>query len=157
MWSSDGSLVLMQTWAGAASVISWRKLSEEQGEVDKFRKWDLNKLATFYGMEKNPTTIRLAKMNLAVHGLEGLINKAITYYEDPHELVGKADFVMANPPFNVDEIDAEKITLSPQRPSSSSVTTSSMGAIAPVTRLPGMTYSEPAQASVTASKAPIVL
>jgi type I restriction enzyme M protein len=39
--------------------------------------------ATFYGMEKNPTTIRLAKMNLAVHGLEGNIDKAITYYEDP--------------------------------------------------------------------------
>ena len=37
-------------------------------------------------------------MNLAVHGLEGDIQKAITYYEDPHELVGKADFVMANPP-----------------------------------------------------------
>jgi type I restriction-modification system DNA methylase subunit len=51
--------------------------------------------ATFYGMEKNPTTIRLAKMNLAVHGLEGKIDKAITYYEDPHELVGKCDFVMA--------------------------------------------------------------
>jgi type I restriction enzyme M protein len=38
---------------------------------------------TFYGMEKNATTIRLAKMNLAVHGLEGNIQKAITYYEDP--------------------------------------------------------------------------
>ena len=72
--------------------------------------------ATFYGMEKNPTTIRLAKMNLAVHGLEGKIDKAITYYEDPHELVGKADFVMANPPFNVDEIDAEKIRRDPRLP-----------------------------------------
>jgi type I restriction enzyme M protein len=72
--------------------------------------------ATFYGMEKNPTTIRLAKMNLAVHGLEGRIDKAITYYEDPHELVGKADFVMANPPFNVDEIDAEKIRRDPRLP-----------------------------------------
>jgi type I restriction enzyme M protein len=71
---------------------------------------------TFYGMEKNPTTIRLAKMNLAVHGLEGNIDKAITYYEDPHELVGKADFVMANPPFNVDEIDAEKIKRDPRLP-----------------------------------------
>ena len=71
---------------------------------------------TFYGMEKNPTTIRLAKMNLAVHGLEGDIDKAITYYEDPHELVGKADFVMANPPFNVDEIDAEKIRRDPRLP-----------------------------------------
>jgi type I restriction enzyme M protein len=72
--------------------------------------------ATFYGMEKNPTTIRLAKMNLAVHGLEGKIDKAITYYEDPHELVGKADFVMANPPFNVDEIDADKIRQDPRLP-----------------------------------------
>lgn len=72
--------------------------------------------ATFYGMEKNPTTIRLAKMNLAVHGLEGKIDKAITYYEDPHELVGKCNFVMANPPFNVDEIDADKIRRDPRLP-----------------------------------------
>ena len=63
---------------------------------------------TFRGLEKNATTIHLAKMNLAVHGLEGDIRKAITYYEDPHELLGKADYVMANPPFNVDEIDAGK-------------------------------------------------
>lgn len=60
-------------------------------------------------MEKNPTTIRLAKMNLAVHGLEGDISKAISYYDDPHKDKGPFDFVMANPPFNVDEIDAEKI------------------------------------------------
>jgi len=72
--------------------------------------------ATFYGLEKNPVTIRLAKMNLAVHGLEGNIQKAITYYEDPHEMVGKADFVMANPPFNVDEVDAEKIKNDPRLP-----------------------------------------
>jgi type I restriction enzyme M protein len=71
---------------------------------------------TFRGLEKNATTIRLAKMNLAVHGLEGDIQKAITYYEDPHELLGKADFVMANPPFNVDEIDAEKIKSDPPCP-----------------------------------------
>jgi type I restriction enzyme M protein len=73
-----------------------------------------NERVTFYGMEKNPTTIRLAKMNLAVHGLEGDIQKAISYYEDPHDMVGKADFVMANPPFNVDEIDAEKIKNDPR-------------------------------------------
>ena len=70
----------------------------------------------FYGLEKNATTIRLAKMNLAVHGLEGNIQKAITYYEDPHELLGKADFVMANPPFNVDEIDADKVKSDPRLP-----------------------------------------
>lgn len=68
-----------------------------------------NERLTFYGMEKNPTTIRLAKMNLAVHGLEGDIQKAISYYEDPHKNHGPFDYVMANPPFNVDEIDAEKM------------------------------------------------
>lgn len=71
---------------------------------------------TFRGLEKNATTIRLAKMNLAVHGLEGDIQKAITYYEDPHELIGKADYVMANPPFNVDEIDADKVKTDPRLP-----------------------------------------
>ncbi len=71
---------------------------------------------TFRGLEKNATTIRLAKMNLAVHGLEGDIKKAITYYEDPHELVGKADYVMANPPFNVDEIDADRVKSDPRLP-----------------------------------------
>jgi type I restriction enzyme M protein len=71
---------------------------------------------TFYGLEKNATTIRLAKMNLAVHGLEGNIQRAITYYEDPHELLRKADFVMANPPFNVDEIDADKVKSDPRLP-----------------------------------------
>ena len=73
---------------------------------------DTMKRATFYGHEKNETTARLAQINLAVHGLEGKIragNEAITYYKDPHELVGKCDFVMANPPFNVDEVDAEKV------------------------------------------------
>jgi type I restriction enzyme M protein len=70
---------------------------------------DTAKKVVFYGQEKNPTTIRIAKMNLAVHGLEGKIAEAITYYQDEHELVGKCDFVMANPPFNVDLIDAERV------------------------------------------------
>ncbi len=68
------------------------------------------------GVEKNDTTIRLAKMNLAVHGLEGDIRQAITYYGDPHELLGRADYVMANPPFNVDEIDADKVRTDPRLP-----------------------------------------
>ena len=56
-------------------------------------------------------------MNLAVHGLEGKIGRqAITYYKDPHELVGKCDFVMANPPFNVDLVDAEKVKGDPRLP-----------------------------------------
>ncbi len=66
---------------------------------------------TFYGHEKNKTTTRLAKMNLRVHGLEGNIaGGVLTYYDDPHEgLWGNTDFVMANPPFNIDEVDADKI------------------------------------------------
>lgn len=73
---------------------------------------DTMKRVTFYGHEKNETTAKIAQINLAVHGLQGTIragNEAITYYKDPHELVGKCDFVMANPPFNVDEVDAEKV------------------------------------------------
>jgi type I restriction enzyme M protein len=73
---------------------------------------DTMQRVTFYGHEKNETTAKLAQINLAVHGLEGKIragNEAITYYKDPHELAGKCDFVMANPPFNVDEVDAEKV------------------------------------------------
>ena len=73
---------------------------------------DTMKRVTFYGHEKNETTAKLAQINLAVHGLQGTIrsgNEAITYYKDPHELIGKCDFVMANPPFNVDEVDAEKV------------------------------------------------
>ena len=73
---------------------------------------DTMKRVTFYGHEKNETTAKLAQINLAVHGLQGTIragNDAISYYKDPHELAGKCDFVMANPPFNVDEVDAEKV------------------------------------------------
>ena len=73
---------------------------------------DTMKRVTFYGHEKIETTAKVAQINLAVHGLQGAIragNDAITYYRDPHELVGKCDFVMANPPFNVDDVDAEKV------------------------------------------------
>ena len=49
------------------------------------------------------------KKVLAVHGLDGKIAEAITYYQDEHTLVGGADFVMANPPFNVDGVDKEKL------------------------------------------------
>ncbi len=68
---------------------------------------DTGHKVSFYGHEKTATTIRLAKMNLAVHGLEGDIREANTFYEDPHPIWGKCDFVMANPPFNVDMVDAK--------------------------------------------------
>jgi type I restriction enzyme M protein len=77
---------------------------------------DTAKKVVFYGQEKNRDTIRIAQMNLAVHGLEGKIAEAITYYQDEHTLVGKCDFVMANPPFNVDLVDAERIKGEPRLP-----------------------------------------
>ena len=66
---------------------------------------------TFYGQEKADLNTKLAKMNLTVHGLEGNIQEGNTFYEDKHNLVGAADFVMANPPFNVDGVDKAKDTV----------------------------------------------
>jgi len=70
---------------------------------------DAMKEVTFFGQEKTATTIRLALMNLAVHGLEGKILEANTFYQDEHNLYEGCDFVMANPPFNVDMVDAERV------------------------------------------------
>lgn len=64
---------------------------------------------TFYGQEKADLNSKLARMNLAVHGLEGQIRIGNTFYEDHHQLLGQCDFVMANPPFNVDGVQVAKI------------------------------------------------
>jgi type I restriction enzyme M protein len=64
---------------------------------------------SIYGQEKTSDTVRLAKMNLAIHGLSGDIREANSYYENPHDSFGRFDFVMANPPFNVDKIDKPKL------------------------------------------------
>lgn len=64
---------------------------------------------SIYGQEKTSETVRLARMNLAVHGLSGDVRQGNTYYEDMHHLAGKFDFVMANPPFNVDKVDKERL------------------------------------------------
>lgn len=74
-----------------------------------------DKEISVFGMEKTKETIRLAKMNLAVHGLSGTIADTNSYYDDAPEafkgvpLVGGFDFVMANPPFNVSGIDKAKL------------------------------------------------
>jgi len=64
---------------------------------------------SIFGQEKTAETVRLCRMNLAVHGISGDIKQANTYYEDPHNIVSKFDFVMANPPFNVDGVNKERI------------------------------------------------
>jgi type I restriction enzyme M protein len=71
---------------------------------------------SIYGQEKVAETIRLCKMNLAVHGLSGDIKQGVTYYEDIHKSLGKFDFVMANPPFNVDRVDKERLKDDPRYP-----------------------------------------
>lgn len=64
---------------------------------------------SIYGVEKMSDTLRLCRMNLAVHGLSGDIREANSYYDDPHKLIGRFDFVMANPPFNQSEVDRTKL------------------------------------------------
>ncbi len=101
----DHGVVLDPACGSGGMFVQSSHFIEDAGE-------DTMQRVTFYGHEKNETTAKLAQINLAVHGLEGAIragNEAITYYKDPHELAGKCDFVMANPPFNVDEVDSEKV------------------------------------------------
>jgi type I restriction enzyme M protein len=62
-----------------------------------------------YGQEKTPETVNLAKMNLAVNGLRGEIKRAITYYEDAFDSFGAFDYVLANPPFNVDDVSLKSV------------------------------------------------
>jgi type I restriction enzyme M protein len=68
-----------------------------------------NAQISVYGQERVSETVRLAKMNLAVHGLAGDIREGNSYYEDIHRSAARFDFVMANPPFNVNGVDKEKI------------------------------------------------
>lgn len=69
-----------------------------------------NHAMTFYGQEKVEYNARLCLMNMAVHGLAGVIksgDEANTFYHDAHNLAGCCDYVMANPPFNVDKVKSE--------------------------------------------------
>ena len=71
---------------------------------------------SIFGEERIAETVRLCKMNLAVHGLAGDIRQGNTYYEDLHNSAGKFDFVMANPPFNVNRVDKERLKDDPRFP-----------------------------------------
>ena len=108
----DHGVVLDPACGSGGMFVQSSHFIEDEGE-------DTMERVTFYGHEKNETTARISQINLAVHGLQGSIragNEAITYYKDPHELAGECDFVMANPPFNVDEVDAGKVRGDPRLP-----------------------------------------
>lgn len=62
-----------------------------------------------YGTEKTLETVKLARMNLAVNGLRGEVRKANSYYEDPFGAFGNFDYVLANPPFNVDDVPLDQV------------------------------------------------
>jgi type I restriction enzyme M protein len=83
--------------------------------VENHKKRPSDEISVF-GEERVAETVRLCKMNLAVHGLSGDVKEGNTYYDDVHKSAGKFDFVMANPPFNVDRVDKERIKDDPRFP-----------------------------------------
>lgn len=78
-----------------------------------------NTQMTFYGQEKVEYNAQLCLMNMAVHGLNGKIvsgDEANSFYHDAHNLAGKCDYVMANPPFNVDKVKSESASAAGRLP-----------------------------------------
>lgn len=82
----------------------------QSGDFVNSKGMSANKAMTFYGQEKVEYNAQLCLMNMAVHGLTGVIksgDEANTFYSDAHNLAGCCDYVMANPPFNVDKVKAK--------------------------------------------------
>jgi type I restriction enzyme M protein len=78
--------------------------------IEDVRHQQANDTVTFHGQEKSDTNTKLARMNLVVHGLDASnIRQGNTFYDQVEHLVGRCDFVMANPPFNVDGVDTKKV------------------------------------------------
>lgn len=94
--------------SGGMFVQSARFVAEHRGKNGTGTETARGELS-IYGQERVEATVRLARMNLAVHGLEGEIRQGNSYYEDLHDSTGRFDFLLANPPFNVDAVDKERL------------------------------------------------
>jgi type I restriction enzyme M protein len=97
----DHGIILDPAVGSAGMFVQTAHFIQEEG-------FDASNKVTFFGQEKTDTNTKLAKMNMAVHGMDASILQGNTFYVDHHDLVGKCDFVMANPPFNVDGVDKSK-------------------------------------------------
>lgn len=87
--------------------------------IEEVRHASALETVTFHGQEKSDTNTKLARMNLVVHGLDASnIRQGNTFYDQAEHLIGQCDFVMANPPFNVDGVDTKKVSkqVAPQTP-----------------------------------------
>jgi type I restriction enzyme M protein len=97
----DGRVLDPACGSGGMFVQSARFVAEHRKNTDKL---------SIHGQEKVGDTVKLCRMNLAVHGLEGDIREGISYYDDPHNSTGRFDYVLANPPFNVNAVDKERLS-----------------------------------------------
>ena len=104
----DHGIVFDPACGSAGMFVQTGHFIEEEGENPASR-------VSFYGQEKADTNTRLAKMNVTIHGLEASILQGNTFYEDHHNMAGRCDFVMANPPFNVDGVDKSKDSVKKDR------------------------------------------
>ncbi len=77
--------------------------------IQKHRKNGNNINLRAYGVEKDKSTVNLAKINMVLHNIRGTITEANSYYSDPYECFGRFDYVMANPPFNVDGVELDDV------------------------------------------------
>jgi type I restriction enzyme M protein len=96
--------------SGGMFVQSGNFIEQHRQELANANKKDL----FVYGQEKTLETVNLAKMNLAVNGLRGDVKQANTYYEDPFESFGSFDYVLTNPPFNVDDVNLRAVEKDPR-------------------------------------------
>lgn len=96
--------------SGGMFVQSAQFIEQHRNELAKGEEGDIY----VYGQEKTLETVKLAKMNLAVNGLRGEVRQCNTYYEDPYQSFGRFDYVMANPPFNVDDVSLSTVEKDPR-------------------------------------------